>query len=448
MFPIHFPKNTSGAIVHAMDLATGLAPRHRVPLRLPSAWPSCAQSLLRAGASWLHQGGPGGWGGDLLALPGGPRLEAFWDGLRFASPGGERPWEALADRVEATDHPWLGAASFELACFEGGLPFQHPAEGEPGMRWDGVLAAINVAKGQAELWGWEDAAPDPALALQLGGACTLSRSHFGELEPAWSAQRHQEEVRALQARILEGDFYVANLCVPFEASFQGDPVTLALARMRAACPPFGAFLQFGERRLLTFSMERLLARDGDRIWSEPIKGSAQLTGDAALDAATAAALLADPKERAEHTMIVDLVRNDLGRLAATGTVQVAALMECRVFPTVQHLVSRVEAHLGPGAGLADLLRAVLPGGSVTGAPKHAVCSHLARAEAAPRGFYCGALGWIGPKGACLDLALPIRTAQIQGERLTYWAGGGITRRSDPEKEWKELLLKTKVMNLP
>lgn len=431
-----------------MDLARGLAPRHRVPLRLPHAWPACAQNLLRDGASWLHQGGPGGWGGDLLALLQGPRLEAYWDGSRFASPGGRNPWETLAERIETTDHPWLGAATFELACWEGGLPFQHPAEGALGMRWEGVLEAIYVAMGQTELWGWGEAAPDPAaVELQLGRACALSRSHLGNLEPAWSAPRHREAVDALQSRIHEGGFYVANLCVPFEATFQGDPLTLAMARLRAARPPFGAYLPFETPTLLALSMERLLAKDGDRLWSEPIKGSAGFTGEGPLDASAAAALSADPKERAEHTMIVDLVRNDLGRVATTGTVRVAALMETRVFPTVQHLVSRVEAKLEPGTGLAALLRAVLPGGSVTGAPKHAVCSHLAEAEAAPRGFYCGALGWIGPRGACLDLALPIRTAQLRGDRLTYWAGGGITRRSEPEKEWQELLLKTKVMGL-
>jgi anthranilate/para-aminobenzoate synthase component I len=194
-------------------------------------------------------------------------------------------------------------------------------------------------------------------------------------------------------------------------------------------------------------MERLLAKDGTRIWTEPIKGSVPFTGDRDLDEAAAKALSSDVKERAEHTMIVDLLRNDLGRVARVGSVRVASLMECRPFPTVQHLISKVEAELAPTVGLADLLRAVLPGGSVTGAPKRAVCAHLAESEAGPRGFYCGAIGWIGPFGNCLDLALPIRTAQLSGNRLTYWAGGGITRRSVPEKEWQELLLKTRVMAL-
>jgi len=108
------------------------------------------------------------------------------------------------------------------------------------------------------------------------------------------------------------------------------------------------------------------------------------------------------------------------------------------------LVSTVAAEARPGLGLAELLRAVLPGGSVTGAPKLAVCGHLARTEAGPRGFYCGAVGWLAP-GGDLDLALPIRTAQIRGKRLTYWTGGGITRLSHPSREWAELHLKTRAI---
>ncbi|HTL98101.1 MAG TPA: chorismate-binding protein, partial [Holophagaceae bacterium] len=164
----------------------------------------------------------------------------------------------------------------------------------------------------------------------------------------------------------------------------------------------------------------------------------------AIDGAAAAALRADPKERAEHAMIVDLVRNDLGRVSEVGSIRVPRFMEVERFPTVQHLVSRVEGEARADLALPELLRAALPGGSVTGAPKRAVCAHLAEAEAAPRGFYCGALGWIGPDGD-LDLALPIRTAELAGQRIRYWAGGGITLRSDAGKEWRELELKTRVI---
>lgn len=429
-----------------MDLDQGLTPRHRLPLRLPKAWPACAQGLLRAGAYWLHQGAAGGWGGDLLVLPGGPTLEARWDGEVFRTMDGAAPWQALDIRVGRSPHPWVGAASFELACAESALPFQPPAVGSLGMFWKGALEAIYVAQGQAELWGWAEQPPSAhRVEARLGAECALTHPDHGDLRPDWDPEIHHEAVEHIRHRIHEGDFYVANLCVPFRAPFQGDPITFTLARFRKARPPFGAFLPLPGTTLVSLSMERLLAKEGGRIWTQPIKGSVPFTGVAEIDEPAGQALAQDPKERAEHTMIVDLLRNDLGRVARSGSVRVAALMDRLQFPTVQHLVSRVEADLAPRMGLADLLRAVLPGGSVTGAPKHAVCAHLASAEAGPRGFYCGAIGWIGPFGHCLDLALPIRTAQVGADQLLYWAGGGITRRSDPGREWDELLLKTRVM---
>ena len=301
---------------------------------------------------------------------------------------------------------------------------------------------------EAELWSWGPTPPDPATwAARLAPACApagaLGRAQV-DLSPAWAELEHRAAVTAIQNCILDGAFYVANLCVPFEGHLEGDPVSLALSAFHRARPPFGALLNLGGLHLLCLSMERLLARRGERLWSQPIKGSVPLSGDPERDLAAAEALAADPKERAEHTMILDLVRNDLGRVSKTGSVRVVRPMAVEPFPTVQHLVSTVEALARPGLGLAELLRAVLPGGSVTGAPKHAVCSHLAQAEAGPRGYYCGAVGWISPNGD-LDLALPIRTAQIQGKHLTYWAGGGITRRSDPAREWAELHLKTRAM---
>ncbi len=425
-------------------LADRLAPLHRRPLDLPRPWPACAQGLLREGAQWLHGEG---WGGDLLALPGGSRLESRrvgedWittmDGCERAG----RPFDILAS-VVATG-TWIGALSFELAAWEAGLPHQKPEDRTLGMAWQRVNQAIYYHDGKAEWWSWE-ATPLEDLPARLAQVCTLARPKAGPLRSAWDQSVHHAAVETIRERILDGEFYVANLCVPFEAAWSGDEVTLALSALRRAEAPFGAFLPLGDLTLLCLSMERVLSRSGDVLNSEPIKGSAPRIGDKVVDTEAGAMLLADPKEIAEHTMIVDLVRNDLGRVAMSGSVRVAELLSLRAYPTVQHLVSRVEAKARPDSGLAEIFRAVLPGGSVTGAPKHAVCAHLARAEAAPRGFYCGALGWI--RGADFDLALPIRTAQIQPEHLIYWAGGGITLRSEPAKEWGELHLKTKVMGL-
>lgn len=421
-------------------------PLHTVPADLPGPWPACAQSLVREGAAWLHTGTTrvGDLGGDLVALPGGPRLESRWvdGGWRSELDGRplpHSPWEALEAARRRHPLPWVGSASYEVACWEGGLPHQAPPEGTLGMAWQGVRQALRVQEGRGEWWIFEGTEQPPALAP----TCALGRARI-TLQCAWEEPRHRAAVEEIRRLIHDGAFYVANLCVPFSGTLEGDPVTLALSALRRARPPYGAFLPAGDGHLLCLSMERLLARRGDRLWTEPIKGSAPLLGIPEQDFPAGEVLQDDPKERAEHTMIVDLLRNDLGRISATGSVQVERLMALEPYPTVQHLVSRVASRARPGLALPDLLRALLPGGSVTGAPKHAVCAHLARTEEGPRGFYCGALGWITPDGD-LDLALPIRTAHLQGDRLRYWAGGGITRRSVAAREWEELELKTRVL---
>lgn len=422
-----------------------LSPRHRQLLQLPGPWPACAQGLVRQGAAWLHTGDTDE---GLLALP-GPALVSRWEGRTWDTRLGDRslpgsPWEALACALARGSRPWIGAATFELACDEAGLPRKPLEAGTLGQHWVPVVEALHVEDGRAELWSWGDGPADPARWRDLLRPAHPPGDATVDLKALWTAAQHRAAVEQIRTRILDGAFYVANLCVPFEGRLSGDPVALALAAFRRAQPPFGALLELGGRHLLSLSMERLLSRRGTRLRSQPIKGSAPLTGDPDRDHAAAAALAADPKEQAEHTMILDLVRNDLGRVAQAGSVQVVRPMAVETYPTVQHLVSTVEATALPGLGLAELLRAALPGGSVTGAPKHAVCGHLAQAEAGPRGFYCGAVGWISPDGD-LDLALPIRTAQIQGGQLTYWTGGGITRRSDPAREWAELHLKTRAI---
>ena len=436
----------------SMDLKT----RHCLPIKTSFPWSRLALQWARHGAQWLHTGvdGPLGAGGDLLGLPGGPILETRWSGSTWTTTLEGRalphpPWEALAWAVESQGLPWIGAATFELACSEAGLPHHPLAPGTLGQRWSGLKAALHArGDGGLELWSWEGVPPPPGAWMPPKGSGEVelapTEARCMELAPRWSEASHRAAVEAIQRRILEGGFYVANLCIPFEGRLEGDATDLTLAAFQRAQPPFGGFLDLGDLRLLSLSMEELLSRRGNRLASRPIKGTAPLQGVAELDKADAQALADDPKERAEHTMIVDLVRNDLGRVARPGSVSVPHLMSVEPFPTVQQMVSKVEAVARPGLGLAELLRAVLPGGSVTGAPKHAVCAHLALAEAGPRGFYCGAFGWIAPDGD-LDLALPIRTAQMVGNQVTYWAGGGITRRSDPAREWAELLLKTRVI---
>ena len=427
-----------------------LAPRHRIPCPRPEPWPGILRASLKAGALLLQSGDTGegllGWTG--------PTLVSRWNGHRWESrlAGGALslgPWTALETALKSQPGPWVGAATYEVCCDEAELPRKPVAMGTLGQVWRCLGRALHW-KGEAFEWLSWDALPpskedlDTSLASASAAALGGETGRSMALACDWSEAAHRMAVEGIQERILDGEFYVANLCVPFRGTLGGTTEALAMDALERARPPFGALLQLEEIQLLSLSMERLLARRGGRLWSQPIKGSVPLTGDTTQDGLAALALAADPKEVAEHTMILDLVRNDLGRVALPGSVRVSRRMRVEAYPTVQHLVSTVEAEANPGLGLPDLLRSVLPGGSVTGAPKHAVCGHLAGAEAAPRGFYCGAMGWVSPTGD-LDLALPIRTAQIQGQQMIYWTGGGITRRSNPGREWQELHLKTRAM---
>ncbi len=448
IYDFRLPK--AGPVTACHDRFMELDPRHRFPWPKPAGWPAVLEACLKAGALLLEDGGTGE---GFLAWT-GPTLVSRWQGCRWESRlEGKRldasPWGALEAALGTQPGPWVGAATYEVCCDEAELPRRAVEVGALGQAWRGVREGL-YWKGDAFEWlSWEPQAPvlqllEQRLAPAPAGIPKPPPGPSMALTCHWSEAVHRQAVEAIQARILEGGFYVANLCVPFRGLLAGAVEPLALAALERARPPFGAILQLEECRLLSLSMERLLARRGGRLWSQPIKGSVPLLGNAAQDDLAALALAGDPKEVAEHTMILDLVRNDLGRVALPGSVRVSRPMAVEAFPTVQHLVSTVEAEAIPGLRLPGLLRSILPGGSVTGAPKHAVCGHLAAAEAAPRGFYCGALGWVSPTGN-LDLALPIRTAQIIGRQVTYWTGGGITRRSDARKEWQELHLKTRAM---
>jgi para-aminobenzoate synthetase component 1 len=178
--------------------------------------------------------------------------------------------------------------------------------------------------------------------------------------------------------------------------------------------------------------------------TRPIKGTAPRGSDEADDAARARALLASQKDAAEHLMIVDLLRNDLGRVARIGSVH-ADGPRLLTLPTLHHLASTVEADVG-GAGLAALLAAVLPGGSVTGAPKMRAVEIIAALEGRVRGVYCGAVGWLGA-GRALDFALPIRTGVLRDGELLVPVGGGVVVDSTPEGEWQETMVKARAWEL-
>jgi para-aminobenzoate synthetase component 1 len=253
-----------------------------------------------------------------------------------------------------------------------------------------------------------------------------------------------ERVRQLIAR---GDIYQANLTRRLETPFDGDPWPL-YRRLRTGDPAlFAAFLDLGAdttgrpRAILSASPEPFLSVDADgNVATDPIKGTRPRGRTRAEDRCLAAELLASAKDRAENVMIVDVLRNDLGRVCRPGSVRVPRLLRLERTATVQHLVTTVTGRLRQGCDPFDLLRAAFPGGSITGAPKIRAMEILEELEPVRRGPYTGALGWIGPDGA-MATSILIRTFVADGRRLTLHVGGGITWQSDPAAEWAETVAK-------
>jgi para-aminobenzoate synthetase component 1 len=257
---------------------------------------------------------------------------------------------------------------------------------------------------------------------------------LGPWAESWTPEQHATAVDAVRAAIARGDVYQTNLVGHAAARYTGDPLP-ALARLRALPGArYGGVLTGDGWAIGCASPETLIEVTNGRLITRPIKGTRPAT------TAGRAELLASAKERAEHIMIVDLERNDLARVARTGSVRVDDLFAVRQWCQLWQAESTVSATVADGLGLADLLRAVCPGGSVTGAPKRAALTQIDTLEPVGRGASMGALGWVAP--GHVDLGLTIRTAAADGEKLHTWAGGGITWDSDAHAEVAEAAAKT------
>ncbi|MDG4831037.1 chorismate-binding protein [Solwaraspora sp. WMMD1047] len=277
------------------------------------------------------------------------------------------------------------------------------------------------------------ATPPRADGTPVAGRRRVGPWRVGPWRDSWTTDQHAAAVERARAAIGRGDVYQVNLVGHAHAAHTGDPVP-ALTRL-AGLPGarYGGVLTGPGWAVGCASPETLVTVDGTRLTTRPIKGTRPATTAGRRD------LLASAKERAEHVMIVDLERNDLARVAATGSVRVDDLYTIRRWCDLWQAESTVTARLADGAGLTDLLRAVCPGGSVTGAPKLAALTQIADLEPVGRGPAMGAFGWIG--AGRLDLGLTIRTAAAADDRLHLWAGGGITWGSDPDAEVAEAAAK-------
>ena len=259
----------------------------------------------------------------------------------------------------------------------------------------------------------------------------------GELSSSLSHAEYLAIVRRVREYILAGDVYQANIAQRFRIAIDEDPWTL-YGRLRARNPaPFSAFLEFGELVIASVSPERFLRLTSTgHVEARPIKGTRPRGSTPAGDDELARELLHSGKDRAEHVMIVDLMRNDLSRVCETGSVRVPELFALEKYATVHHLVSTVTGELRRGCDAVDLLRATFPGGSITGAPKIRAMEIIAELEPVRRDAYCGTIAYLALSGA-LDASIVIRTALIKDGQAYCSAGGGIVADSDPEAEYAE-----------
>jgi para-aminobenzoate synthetase/4-amino-4-deoxychorismate lyase len=361
---------------------------------------------LRAGSSMLLRATHGVLRAD--------RLEEVEPVVRAA--------EAAADQGR-----WaFGFVAYEAApAFDPGLAVHPGVEGLP-LAWFGVADEPLVV---------------PPVTPTDGAAYTA-----GPWRCEWTREEHRHAVDAVRAHIAEGDTYQVNLTTRLTGPVAGDAAELYADLASAQHGAHNAFLDTGRFAVVSASPELFFSRRGREVAMRPMKGTARRGGTPDEDRRLADELRTSAKERAENVMIVDLVRNDLARIAARAP-RVTRLCAVETYPTVHQLVSSVVAATIPEVGLVDVFRAVFPCGSVTGAPKHRTMEIIRDLEAGPRGVYCGAVGFVAPPGEITRFNVPIRTLLVDRERGagTYGAGGGITWDSRADAEYDELLVKARIL---
>lgn len=345
---------------------------------------------------------------------------------------------------------WVGTLSYEFGyALEPHLnACQRPL---PCPQFDARLylwmASQNTHTGECVLW------VHPRLADSVAEQLNVAMSNHTPMSPAWqmtqrfepaqSAEAFREGVRRIQAYILAGDCYQANLSQQFTGHYTGDPWQ-AFSRLTQANPtPYAAFLRQGDNAVLSVSPERFLAIENSVLETSPIKGTRPRGDTPESDRALSDALQCSEKDRAENLMIVDLLRNDLGRNAVPGSVQVDKLFALESYENVHHLVSHIRATLKPGVSPLRALFDAFPGGSITGAPKRRAMEIIRELEPHWRGPYCGSVFRYDLDGN-LDSSIAIRTLLCRDDgQIHCWGGGGIVADSDPEAEYQETLTKVR-----
>ncbi len=351
-----------------------------------------------------------------------------------------------------------GFFSYELNGWIERLPLPQPGPGRlPELSWWGMRCVVLVdhlegchwlvsladphqpqraARRQAEdQLAWMDALPHtPPRTVEAAGRAV------GTLRATCSPVEFEAMVRQALDEIRRGEIFQANLAHRFTAPWRGSPLRLAAALRRVNPSPFACVLRAEDLAVVSCSPERLVRVAGDRVETRPIAGTRPRGASAADDAVNGLELLISEKERAEHLMLVDLERNDLGRICRTGTVVVDELMALEHYSHVIHIVSNVSGQRRRGVSAMDIVAALFPGGTITGCPKVRCMELLRELEPVRRGLYTGSLGRLGFDGT-LDLNIAIRTMVIQDGELSFHVGAGIVADSDPAREHQETLHK-------
>lgn len=441
----------------------------KTPLHSPRPQPPTPEQVAeelreRSGFAWLD----GGDGGHRLYAEPAAVLSVRNGRASVTGSGGKATFAAGGfDVLDAAFSAWEGAGpAATLVGYLGyemggeleslpsppaddlGLPDLHLGLYDSCLRWDGrswLLEATDAWRAAGE--------PDPVIEAERLLAAARRRSdpqipQAPLAEGGVVSRADQKGFEAAVTRVIEriatGEIFQMNLCRRLEARVPAEHLWPLYLRLRAASPAErGAFFGLGGgKTVLSISPELFLTSHGGEVESRPIKGTRPRGVNPRDDRALARELLESEKDRAELTMIVDVVRNDLGRVCETGSVQVTRHAELVSLPTVHHTVSTVHGRLRPDAGPAELLRAAFPPASITGAPKIQAMAVIAAEEERRRGPAMGALGWIS-LGGDLDLAVAIRTASASGGLVAYHAGCGIVADSDPELEYEESAVKAR-----
>jgi aminodeoxychorismate synthase component I len=359
------------------------------------------------------------------------------DGAEEIVEGGAEDWaelrEVLARRRKTggdSVHPQSAAVGY--ITYEGAFRFA----------WFPKIALLGE-NGFSALWN-ERRDSEVARALRARDRRTECDGYH------WESNQSRTEFEARVARAQEyiaaGDIYQANIAQKFSTAFDGNPYRLFEHLLARSPAPGGAFLDFGDTQILSASPELFLRIRGRHITTRPIKGTRPRSRDPIRDEQLAFELQTDPKELAELVMITDLERNDLGQFCEYGSVTVSQLMQLERYAQVFHLVSTVEGMLRPGIDALDAVRACIPGGSISGAPKKRACEIIRELEPCPRGIYTGIIGYFDDNGDAA-FSIAIRTMVLEGDNLHFSVGSGITAGSIPAREYEETLHKASGMKL-